>query len=119
MRQWPQQLITQQLEVFRRVLAEQGEHPVVRHDRWLLVEQVIFQRSPVQTQGFEEEPVRVVLAKTHLAHGGRYIQAEVLDKPGGGDKTVEQRCGGEFTLDLVIEARTGTGIPCQRSQNTP
>ncbi|MNL13663.1 hypothetical protein D3C87_1345760 [compost metagenome] len=79
---------------------------------------MIFQRSPEQAQGLEEKTIRVVLAKTHLAHCRRHIQTEVFDEPGGSDKTVEQRRGGKFALDLVIEARSGTGVASQGSQNT-
>ncbi|MNZ98933.1 hypothetical protein D3C78_1182400 [compost metagenome] len=117
-RQRPQQLITQQLEVLRRMLAEQGEHPVVGHDWRFLVEQMIFQRPPVKAQGLEEEPVGIVLGEAHLSHRTRHIQPEVFDEPGGGDKAIEQRRGSELALDLVIEARPGAGIAGERCQNT-
>ncbi|MNV59445.1 hypothetical protein D3C71_1518690 [compost metagenome] len=72
------------------MFAEQGEHSVVGHDRRLLIQQMIFQRPPVQTQGFEEEPVGIVLGETHPGHGARHVQPEVFDEPGGGDKAIEQ-----------------------------
>jgi hypothetical protein len=100
------------------MFAEQGKHSVVGHDRRLLVEQMVFQRTPVQTQCLEEKPVRVVLGKAHLADCVRHIQAEVLDKPGCGDKAVQQRRGSKLTLDLVIKARPGTGVAGQRGQHT-
>ncbi|MNR22082.1 hypothetical protein D3C85_1390200 [compost metagenome] len=95
------------------MLAEQREHAVVGHDRRFLVKQMIFQGPPVNAQGLEEKPVWVVLGKAHLPHSSRYVQAEVFDKPGGGDETIQQGCGTEFALDLVIEARPRTGITGQ------
>ena len=71
------------------MLTEQRKHPVISHDRWFLIQQMVFQCSPIQAQRLEEKPVRVVLGETHLAHSRRHIQPQVFDKPCGSDKTVQ------------------------------
>ena len=112
----PQQAVAEELEVFRGVFAKQREHTVVGHHGGRLVQQVVFQGFPENAQGFEVETVRIVLGKAHLAHGGGHIQPEVLDKPGGGDKAVQQRRRTQLTLDLVVEARARGCVASQAAQ---
>ena len=107
----------EQFEILRGVLAKQREHAVVRHDRRALRQQVIFQRSPVQTQRLKEKPVWIILGKTHIAHGGGNVQPQVFNEAGGSHETVQQGCRTQFAFKPVIKPRTGTGIPRQRSNH--
>ena len=80
----------QQLQVFRVVLAKQGEHAVVAHHRRRLPQQMVLQRLPVQAQGLEEWRVGIALGEAHAAHRHAHIQPQVLDEPGG----AEDQCSG-------------------------
>ena len=117
-RQRPQLLMVEQLEVLRGVLAKQREHAVIGHDGRGLGQQVVFQRPPEQAQRLKKEAVRVILGKAHFAHCGGHVQPQVFDKTGSGDETVEQRRRAQLALEPVIKPRACAGITCQGADNT-